>query len=59
MEEMGIVGPFEGSKPRNLLITKDQWRQMQYMSGNAPVDKRESEKAMSVSDFNDDDYLPD
>jgi S-DNA-T family DNA segregation ATPase FtsK/SpoIIIE len=34
MEEMGIVGPFEGSKPRNLLITKDQWHQMQYMSEN-------------------------
>jgi len=29
MEEKGIVGPFEGSKPRQLLITKDQWLQMQ------------------------------
>ena len=59
MEEMGVVGPFEGSKPRTLLITKDQWRQMQYISGNAPVDKKEPEKAMSVSDFDEDDYLPD
>ena len=41
MEEMGVVGPFEGSKPRTLLITKDQWRQMQYVTGNAPVDKAE------------------
>ena len=24
MEEMGIVGPFEGSKPRKMLITKQQ-----------------------------------
>ncbi|MCL2201375.1 MAG: DNA translocase FtsK [Oscillospiraceae bacterium] len=39
MEQMGIVGQFEGSKPRSLLITKDQWRQMQYVSGNAPEDK--------------------
>jgi S-DNA-T family DNA segregation ATPase FtsK/SpoIIIE len=38
MERMGIVGPFEGSKPRALLITRDQWREMQYVSGNAPVD---------------------
>ena len=38
MEQMGIVGPFEGSKPRALLITKDQWRQMQYLSGKAPAD---------------------
>ena len=25
MEEKGIVGPFQGSKPRAILITKDQW----------------------------------
>ncbi|MBR4157359.1 MAG: DNA translocase FtsK [Oscillospiraceae bacterium] len=33
MEEMGIVGPFEGSKPRQLLITKEQWQEMQMASG--------------------------
>ena len=35
MEEKGIVGPFEGSKPRQLLITKEQWQQMQ---GLAPLE---------------------
>lgn len=29
MEDKGIVGPFEGSKPRRLLITKEQWQAMQ------------------------------
>ena len=29
MEERGIVGHFEGSKPRQLLITKEQWQAMQ------------------------------
>ena len=29
MEERGIVGPFEGSKPRQLLITRAQWQEMQ------------------------------
>lgn len=29
MEEMGIVGPFAGSKGRQLLITREQWEQMQ------------------------------
>lgn len=26
MEELGIVGPFAGSKPRAILITKEQWQ---------------------------------
>ena len=25
MEENGIVGPFQGSKPRTILVTKEQW----------------------------------
>ena len=27
MEAQGIVGPFEGSKPRKVLITKSQWKE--------------------------------
>ncbi|MCL2424928.1 MAG: DNA translocase FtsK [Oscillospiraceae bacterium] len=38
MEEMGVVGPFEGSKPRNILITRDQWNQMQHLNGIASSD---------------------
>ena len=33
MEEKGVVGPFEGSKPRQVLITKEQWQEMQYKQG--------------------------
>ncbi len=33
MEEKGVVGPFEGSKPRQLLITKEQWQEMQFREG--------------------------
>ena len=29
MEEKGIVGPFQGSKPRAILITKEQWQAKQ------------------------------
>ncbi len=29
MEERGIVGPFEGSKPRQVLISRDEWAEMQ------------------------------
>ena len=35
LEEKGIVGPFEGSKPRQLLITKEQWQEMQYRQNMA------------------------
>ena len=49
MEEMGIVGPFEGSKPRKILITKQQWQEMQYVQGTAP-----SEVLQAQTDFDDD-----
>jgi len=28
MEERGIVGPYEGAKPRQVLVTKDQWNEI-------------------------------
>ena len=39
MEEIGVVGPFEGSKPRQVLITKQQWQEMQLLSGTAPTER--------------------
>ena len=29
LEKLGVIGPFEGSKPRNVLMTKAQWLEMQ------------------------------
>jgi S-DNA-T family DNA segregation ATPase FtsK/SpoIIIE len=40
MEEKGIVGPFQGSKPRAILITKDQWEVMK-SGGEPPVEDDE------------------
>ena len=34
LEQRGIVGPFEGSKPRKVLITKMQWQEMNAMSND-------------------------
>ncbi len=39
MEQEGIVGPFEGSKPRQLLITKEQWAALQGGGENLPVEE--------------------
>ncbi len=46
MEEKGIVGPFQGSKPRTILVTKEQWESMkagqpQQMSLEDPVESFE------------------
>ena len=34
LEERGIVGPHEGSKPRKVLVTKAQWYEMNALSGS-------------------------
>ena len=46
MEEKGIVGPFQGSKPREVLIGKEQWAEMK-MQGNAEAGVFDQAKAMS------------
>ena len=43
MEQRGIVGPFEGSKPRQLLITKERWQELQ-MGGPASVPAAEADE---------------
>ena len=43
MEEKGIVGPFEGSKPRQILISKEQWLQMQGLAPEVSEEEAEEE----------------
>ena len=52
MEEKGIVGPFQGSKPREILITKEQWESMR--SGGSTqmgFDDLEAEDTAVPEDF--------
>jgi len=56
MEEKGIVGPFQGSKPRTILVTKEQWEAMK--SGQPEQmefdDLQEKEESfVPISDVND------
>ena len=39
LEDLGVVGPFEGSKPRRILITREQWQEMQLLNGTAPTEQ--------------------
>ncbi|MGN1169569.1 MAG: DNA translocase FtsK, partial [Acutalibacteraceae bacterium] len=37
LEEKGIVGPFEGAKPRAVLISKQQWMEMNALANASPA----------------------
>ncbi len=50
MEELGVVGPFEGSKPRQILITKQQWQEMQFVQGTAPAETPPAAKSGEISE---------
>jgi len=50
MEEIGVVGPFEGSKPRQILITKEQWLEMQTVQGTAPMESIAVERTLPDED---------
>ncbi len=60
LSEKGVIGPFEGAKPRKVLITKEQWMEMQANSSFS------SPKQLSIDDIapkqvvsDTDDVLPD
>ena len=49
MEEKGIVGPFQGSKPRDILVTKEQWAAMR-SGGSAQLGFDDMEEYDDVED---------
>ena len=46
MEEDGIVGPFQGSKPREVLMTKEAWQERKLRQGG---DQEELAMAQAMS----------
>lgn len=40
LEERGIVGPFRGAKPREVLISKEQWMEMNALGNASPSRER-------------------
>ena len=50
LEEKGIVGPHEGSKPRKVLVTKAQWYEMNAMSNASDETDRSDPPFDVISD---------
>ena len=49
MEERKIVGPFEGSKPRQVLISKEDWLRMKIENGDATGGAEASEEEYAAA----------
>lgn len=58
MEEKGIVGPHRGSKPREVLITRQDWQQMQMQQG-IPVNSAVKQPSPTQLSFDDEEALND
>lgn len=43
MEDLGVVGASEGSKPRQILISKEQWQELKYRRGSPQTQQAPSE----------------
>lgn len=44
LEERGIIGPYEGSKPRKVIMTKQQWMERMAMGEDAAVSENNFEE---------------
>jgi len=52
MEELGIVGPYEGAKPRQVIIDREGWTNIQRNLGLIPADDFSLPVEDSVPDYN-------
>ena len=50
LEERGIIGPFEGSKPRKVLISKQQWYEMNALAQGGAAEATDATDILSVDD---------
>jgi len=41
MEERGVISGYQGSKPREVLMSKERWQELK-MAQNAPAENSES-----------------
>ena len=58
MEELGVIGPYEGAKPRQVRITRSQWQEMQMIQGTAPVEILPDDGSDVFPDYEAGDEMP-
>lgn len=57
LEARNIVGPYEGSKPRKVLITKQQWLEMNALSNDLIFDSSYLEEHKNENDYESDLFI--
>ena len=58
MEELGVIGPYEGAKPRPVLISRAKWQEMQMIQGTAPTESLPPEPEDPFPDYEAGDEFP-
>ena len=59
LEERGIIGPFQGSKPREVLLSKQQYHEMIALTDNVNIDLRnnvENDEIDEDDSFDEDEF---
>ncbi len=58
MEELGVIGPYEGARPRQVLISRARWQEMQMIQGTAPAETLPPEPEDPFPDYESGDDFP-
>ncbi len=56
LEERGIIGPSEGAKPRKVLLSKQEYMEMNALSSDGKINMNKSSSQTEVEEFDDEDF---
>ncbi len=56
LEERGIVGPSEGSKPRKVLLSKQQYMEMSALTSDGKINMNKQSESIPYDDADEDDF---
>ena len=49
MEERGIISGYQGSKPREVLVTKDRWQELKMATTPVPAEAKTTEVGTAIN----------